>query len=50
VRRRIGEAGGERVEPLRATHFQRLFFREPVNGYLFELIDRERHREILAEA
>ena len=50
VRRRIVEAGGELVEPLRATHFQRLFFREPVNGYVFELIDRERHREILAEA
>lgn len=50
VRQRIVAAGGELVEPLRATHFQRLFFREPVNGYLFELIDRDRHREILAEA
>jgi catechol 2,3-dioxygenase-like lactoylglutathione lyase family enzyme len=50
VRRRIVEAGGALVEPLRATHFQRLFFREPVNGYVFELIDRERHRQILAES
>ena len=49
VRRRIVDAGGELVEPLRATPFERLFFREPVNGYLFELIDRERHRQILEE-
>lgn len=50
LRRRIADAGGEIVEPLRATHFERLFFREPVNGYLFEVIDSERHRQILAEA
>ena len=50
LRRRIVDAGGELVEPLRATPFERLFFREPVNGYLFELIDRERHRQILDEA
>ena len=50
LRRRIVDAGGELVEPLRATPFQRLFFREPINGYLFELIDRERHRQILDEA
>jgi catechol 2,3-dioxygenase-like lactoylglutathione lyase family enzyme len=49
VRQRIVEAGGALIEPLRATTFERLFFREPVNGYVFELIDRERHREILAE-
>lgn len=49
LRRRITDAGGELVEPLRPTHFERLFFREPVNGYLFEVIDRERHRQILAE-
>jgi catechol 2,3-dioxygenase-like lactoylglutathione lyase family enzyme len=49
VRQRIVEAGGALVEPLRATPFQRLFFREPVNGYVFELIDPERHRQILAE-
>jgi predicted enzyme related to lactoylglutathione lyase len=50
LRRRVVDAGGELVEPLRATPFERLFFREPVNGYLFEVIDRERHRQILAEA
>ena len=47
VRRRITDAGGELVEPLRSTPFERLFFREPINGYLFELIDRERHRQII---
>ena len=49
LRRRITDAGGELVEPLRPTPFERLFFREPVNGYLFEVIDRERHRQILEE-
>ncbi len=49
VRQRIVDGGGELVEPLRATPFQRLFFREPVNGYVFELIDPARHRQILAE-
>ena len=50
LRGRVVEAGGELVAPLRDTPFQRLFFREPINGYLFELIDRERHRQILDEA
>ena len=50
LRRRVVDAGGELVEALRPTPFERLFFREPVNGYLFEVIDRERHRQILAEA
>ena len=49
VRRRITDAGGELVEPLRPTSFERLFFREPINGYIFELIDRARHRQILDE-
>ena len=50
LRRRIVDAGGELVDPLRATPFERLFFREPVNGYLFEVIDSERHRQLLAGA
>jgi catechol 2,3-dioxygenase-like lactoylglutathione lyase family enzyme len=49
VRQRLTEAGGMLVEPLRSTPFERIFFREPVNGYLFELIDSERHRQLLAE-
>ena len=50
LRRRVTDAGGELVEPLRATPFERLFFREPVNGYLFEVIDSARHRQLLREA
>ncbi|MDB4893052.1 MAG: Glyoxalase/Bleomycin resistance protein/Dioxygenase superfamily protein [Gemmatimonadetes bacterium] len=49
LRQRITTAGGMLVEPLRSTPFERIFFREPVNGYLFELIDSERHRQLLAE-
>jgi len=34
--------GAELSEPLRPTPFERFFFREPVNGYVFEVIDRAR--------
>src|SRR4051812_40558595 len=34
LRQRVQDAGGALVEPLRSTPFERLFFREPVNGYL----------------
>ena len=44
LRQRITEAGGELIEPLRSTPFERLFFREPINGYVFELIDSARRR------
>ena len=44
LRQRITEAGGELIAPLRSTPFERLFFREPINGYVFELIDGSRHR------
>jgi hypothetical protein len=29
----------ELIEPIRATPFARFFFREPINGYVFEVID-----------
>ncbi len=48
MRSRIVDAGGELIEPLRSTPFERLFFREPINGYLFEMIDDARHRQLLA--
>lgn len=44
LRRRIIEAGGELIESVRWTPFERMFFREPINGYVFELIDSERPR------
>ena len=39
---RLRERGAELVEPLRATPFDRFFFREPINGYVFEVIDDAR--------
>ena len=40
----LTDRGAELIEPLRATPFERFFFREPVNGYLFEIIDANRKR------
>lgn len=37
---RVSRAGGETIEPLRAAQRQRFFFREPVNGYVFEVIEQ----------
>jgi len=34
--------GAELIEPLRTTPFDRFFFRDPVNGYVFEVIDENR--------
>ncbi|PYP78760.1 MAG: hypothetical protein DMD35_10580 [Gemmatimonadetes bacterium] len=42
VKERLLAEGAELVEPLRATPFERFFFREPINGYLFEIIDAAR--------
>jgi catechol 2,3-dioxygenase-like lactoylglutathione lyase family enzyme len=42
LKRRLQEHGAEIMEPLRATPFERLFFRDPVNGYVFEVIDQAR--------
>jgi catechol 2,3-dioxygenase-like lactoylglutathione lyase family enzyme len=42
LRERLRQEGAELIEPLRATPFQRFFFREPVNGYVFEVIDQAR--------
>jgi catechol 2,3-dioxygenase-like lactoylglutathione lyase family enzyme len=42
LKARLVEQGATLVEPLRATRFERFFFREPVNGYVFEVIDQNR--------
>jgi catechol 2,3-dioxygenase-like lactoylglutathione lyase family enzyme len=42
LKQAIVQRGGDIIEPLRATPFERLFFREPVNGYVFEVIDQAR--------
>lgn len=38
LKERLVQHGAELIEPLRATPFARFFFREPVNGYVFEVI------------
>jgi catechol 2,3-dioxygenase-like lactoylglutathione lyase family enzyme len=42
LKRRLQQRGAELIDPLRSTPFERFFFREPVNGYLFEVIDQGR--------
>jgi len=39
---RLTAHGAVLIEPLRATPFERFFFREPINGYIFEVIDASR--------
>ena len=39
LKERLVAQGAELIEPLRATAFARFFFREPVNGYVFEVIE-----------
>jgi catechol 2,3-dioxygenase-like lactoylglutathione lyase family enzyme len=41
VKQRLSERGANIFAPLRATPFERFFFREPVNGYVFEVIESE---------
>ena len=48
LRQRVQNAGGELVAPIRATAFQRLFFRDPINGYLFEVIEDARGQHLPA--
>ena len=42
LKARLQAEGAVFVEAERATPFERFFFREPVNGYLFEIIDADR--------
>ena len=39
LKARLIEQGAALVQPLRASPFERFFFREPVNGYVFEVIE-----------
>ena len=39
LKRRLVDAGGVLIDPIRPTPFARFFFREPVNGYVFEVIE-----------
>jgi catechol 2,3-dioxygenase-like lactoylglutathione lyase family enzyme len=42
IKARLCARGAEVFPPLRATGFERFFFREPIAGYVFEVIDRDR--------
>lgn len=44
LKARIVAEGGVLVDELRKTPFERFFFREPINGYFFEVIDQVRER------
>ena len=38
LKARLVDAGAALIDPQRATQFERFFFREPINGYVFEVI------------
>lgn len=40
LKQTLRDHGAEMIAPLRATPFERFFFKEPVNGYVFEVIER----------
>ncbi len=42
LKARLQQLDAEVIEPLRAAPFERFFFREPINGYVFEVIDQAR--------
>ena len=44
LKARLAAAGAELIAPLRPTPFERFFFREPINGFLFEVVDAARDR------
>ena len=46
LRERLTAAGAVLIEPLRQTPFERIFFREPINGYVFEVVDQDRARNL----
>jgi len=45
LKERLGAAGAVLFDPIRPTPFARFFFREPINGYVFEVIDQARSIE-----
>jgi hypothetical protein len=44
LKARLINEGAVLIDPIRPTPFERFFFREPVNGYVFEIIDQDRQR------
>lgn len=50
LKKRLIAEGAELIAPLRATPFERFFFREPINGYVFEVVDAEQTPRAMAVA
>jgi hypothetical protein len=46
LKRLLQEIGAEVYDPLRPSPFARFFFREPINGYVFEVIDAAQQPKI----
>ena len=44
LKARLVALGAEIIEPLRATDFERFFVREPVNGYVLEVMEGKRQK------
>ena len=44
LKARLIREGAVLVAPMRETPFERFFFREPINGYVFEVVDSRRAR------
>jgi hypothetical protein len=42
LKQRLADRGAVFLEQMRTVPYQRFFFREPVNGYVFEVIDEDR--------
>jgi catechol 2,3-dioxygenase-like lactoylglutathione lyase family enzyme len=42
LKERLTQAGGVLIAEIRPVTFERFFFREPVNGYVFEVVDQAR--------
>jgi catechol 2,3-dioxygenase-like lactoylglutathione lyase family enzyme len=42
LKARLVALGADIIEPIRGTDFERFFVREPVNGYVFEVIDQRK--------
>ena len=49
LKARLAAEGALLMEPLRATPFERFFFREPINGYVFEVVDQDRATAVASE-
>jgi catechol 2,3-dioxygenase-like lactoylglutathione lyase family enzyme len=46
LKERLAQQGAVMIEEIRSVPFERFFFREPVNGYVFEVVDQTRERNV----